>query len=185
MSRHSVDIVILCEDQQHNSFVRNILRHRKGADFNHHKVRSVFSPKGSQDARQFIFVKFPLEVAVHRSRAAHQNVCLIVVIDSDNVSVLERKNQLNELLAREQREPVSGTERIALLVPQRNIETWIQYLKGESVDETTTYPRLKRPRECKPLATAMSDMCRTTVPDEAPESLKDACAEIQRICQCR
>jgi hypothetical protein len=31
-----------------------------------------------------------------------------------------------------------------VIVPRRNIETWLEYLGGTAVDENTTYRKLKR-----------------------------------------
>ena len=57
----------------------------------------------------------------YRAKANHQRIALIVVIDADLDTVARRQQQLDETLGESSRQPV---ERIALVVPRRNIETW-------------------------------------------------------------
>ena len=73
-------------------------------------------------------------------------------------------------------------DRVVLTVPRRNIETWLAYLAGATVNETDSYPRLNRPSDCKPHVRALADMCTTgelRVP--APPSLVAACDEFRNL----
>ena len=62
-------------------------------------------------------------------------------------------------------------------VPRRNIETWFEYLRGNPVDETIGYPRLRKERDCKPFADRLHDMCheQQRFDEPAPASLREVC----------
>ncbi|MDP3186154.1 MAG: hypothetical protein Q8M58_12870, partial [Anaerolineales bacterium] len=67
-------------------------------------------------------------------------------------------------------------------IPRRNIETWICFLKGQEVDETTEYAHFKRREgDCKPVVQALARNRREPLPEIAPPSLKTACQELPRI----
>jgi hypothetical protein len=74
---------------------------------------------------------------------------LVVVVDGDAKDALARETQLAEIVMKAGQEPRKASERVAIFVPARNIETWLAYLDGQDVDETTPYPRLPRERECR------------------------------------
>ncbi len=61
------------------------------------------------------------------------------MIDADNNTVQDRFNQLDQALQGEGMPIVELKDRIARLVPRRNVETWILYLTGSVVDEDTDY----------------------------------------------
>jgi hypothetical protein len=65
--------------------------------------------------------------------------------------------------------PRSLSDKVAVFVPMRNIETWLAYLDGEDVNETDTYPHLEREWECQRHVNVLDQMCieeklRTPVP---------------------
>ena len=64
----------------------------------------------------------------------------------------------------------------------RNIETWLAYLNGATVDETTSYPKLEKPGQCKSHVRQLSDMCgRQELRAPAPPSLTAACVEYRNV----
>jgi hypothetical protein len=63
----------------------------------------------------------------------------VVAIDADTRDITRRARQLEESLASEGRSPRAPEERIAHLIPRRNIETWILNLNGNPVDEETDF----------------------------------------------
>jgi hypothetical protein len=104
------------------------------------------------------------------------------VIDADTYSVEERINQFDEALENASQPERQPTDKIAIFVPKRNIETWIYFLRDEAVDEQTAYPKLSRESDCKPdVRKLVSQICPTSVPEDAPPSLHSACAELERI----
>ena len=126
MSRR-VQIVLLCEDQQQQAFMRRFLV-RTGWETRN--IRVEMAPRGRCSA-EFVRNRFPKEL---------------------------------------------------VLVPTWNIEAWIAYLDGQSVDEQKDdYPRLRRPRECAPHVAALVDMCqRGKLREPAPSSLTTGCTEYRR-----
>lgn len=177
MSQHRAQIVVLCEDRQQDVFVRKMIEHRKGKDFHRRQVTSRICPKGAGEA--FVRTVFPQEVRTYRSKS-FLNICLVVVIDADVSSVAHRIRQLESALGDQRLEPVRKGEKILILVPKRNIETWIRHFEGEMVDESISYKKRGNFMDCKPSARAMSLECRSGVPEAAPDSIKTGCKEMQR-----
>jgi hypothetical protein len=107
-------------------------------------------------------------------------VSLVVSIDADTSSVEERQRQLDRKLEPYGMERRGLGERIAILVPKRNIETWVHYMMGEDVNEIDIYPKLDRPGACR---TGIRDFVRALPEDRlrthAPPSLRMAAEEIQ------
>lgn len=178
MSR-SVRIVILCEDQQHEAFLRRFFR-KMGWTLRHLRVEA--SPPGQGSAEQFVHNRFPVELKGLRAMAGEQ-VGLIVMVDGDAEGVAARKNSLNEACEKHAVPPPRDTDRVLVCVPTWNIETWLAYLGGEAVDETKNdYPRLDRPRDCVPLVNNLVEMCRQkTLREPAPTSLEDTCTGYRRV----
>jgi len=61
------------------------------------------------------------------------------MVDADVGTVQDRLTQLDQALMNTGKAPVGAAERIARLVPRRNVETWILCLNGDAVDEETDY----------------------------------------------
>lgn len=177
MSRRKTAVVILCEDLQHSAFVRKLLLALR---FQRNKIRVMKSPKGRGAGEQYVSESYPIEVQAHRSKATHQTLCLLVVIDADTETVKHRSDSLDRKLAEAGMPSRAENERIALMIPRRNIETWIHYLKGDPTNETTVYPKLKFQSECKAEAERLAEMFQTNIPHDAPPSLVAACRELTR-----
>ena len=80
----------------------------------------------------------------------------------------------------------AANEKIIHLVPCRNIETWIEYLKDitKAIDETKNYPRLTgRERACQAAVEEMARLCKSNqpLPANCPASLAAAIAELKRL----
>ncbi|WP_123580831.1 hypothetical protein [Abditibacterium utsteinense] len=140
-------------------------------------------PVGETPGITFVLSRYASEV--HDLRLAHSSQGLIVAIDADEETVERRKNQLNEKL-REAGEPARGEqEAIAIVVPRRNVETWVWYLDGNAVDESTDYKRTFV-RDNHDMAEAKRAFAEFIVSgqapsEECPPSLQDARAELLRI----
>lgn len=78
-------------------------------------------------------------------------------------------------------ETTRADERIAVLLPRRNIETWIHFLNGEQVDETTVYPKLPRESECHAAVDRLAAKGEYNLSPDVPESLWVACSETRRV----
>lgn len=131
-----VRATILGEDQRQISFATRVLKLLK------YKDRELFRetvPDGGGSGEQWVRRHYPRQVALNRQKRSHQQCTLLVTIDGDNPSVRFRKEQLDEALRKSSMPPRGADEPIAIWVPCRNIETWLQHLTGESVDEMQDY----------------------------------------------
>ncbi len=66
---------------------------------------------------------------------------LIVVVDADTKTTASRAAQLSDALDAAEEEKLSATEPVVVLIPKRNVETWIRALLGSAVDEITDYKK--------------------------------------------
>jgi len=174
MSRN-VQVVILCEDRQHEAFARRFLE-RTGKDIRVQRVE--VSPKGRGAGEQFVRERFRKELAYYRARKHRVEQALIVLIDADGRDVAARMEQVESSCSSEGEGRRQADERVAIFVPARNIETWLAYLDGQTVNEGDSYPRLKRERECQRHVDCLYDMCqRGALRQPSPPSLEAACAE--------
>jgi len=175
----NVQIVLLCEDTQHEAFARRFLN-RVG--WSTRRLRVERAPGGRGSAEQFVRDRFPNELAEYRRRP-HVTQALIVIVDGDNRSVVGRRAELDEACRESAVQVCRPGERVLVLVPTWNVETWIAYLDGQTVDEMRPdYPRLQRPRQCQQHVDALAAMCRGDgLRAPAPPSLEAACAEYQRL----
>lgn len=180
MGRRRASVVILCEDRQQEVFIRRALR-EEGYDTR--KIRVKRPDPGSQSAEQYVRERYPGEVRAQRTQSQYRTVSLVTMIDADTRTVEERHQDLEEELHKHRMPRREPTERIAVLVPKRNIETWIHYLFGNAVDEATEYPKLKHESECQPAVVRFVEICKpgASVPDDCPPSLQRAREEWQRI----
>lgn len=176
MSRKLPQIVVLCEDRQQEAFVRRFLELE---GWGKHQIRIEKSPKGKGAAEQWVRDRYPTEVSTLRA-APHIYRSLVVIRDGDTKSVKERLLEFDRALEAHDLRPRQAGERIALIIPCRNIETWIAYLEGHEVDERATYPKLARERDCAPMVVALKRMCdQGLLRPPAPHSLQAACDEYQ------
>jgi len=175
MSRN-VNVVVLCEDRQHEAFARRFLAK---AGYNPRRQRVQVSPKGRGSGEQFVREHFAEELAYYRDRQHRVQQALVVVIDADNRSVADRVGQIDNAASAAEIQPRQGNERVAIFVPAWNIEAWFAYLDGETVDETKrNYPRLHRERDCQRHVEPLYAMCQLgELRQPAPPSLEAACNE--------
>ena len=123
-------------------------------------------PQGQGSGEQWVRLTYPAEVGALRRRQAKARTALIVVIDADTGTVEYRLGQLDESLRHNQIESFDPhSERVARLVPRRNIETWILCLNGESVDEETDYKGTRNNwnKLIPPAAERLADWARSIV----------------------
>jgi hypothetical protein len=135
MSEPSLVIVLLEDDHQKMLIYRYLIN----CGLNRHAIAIHRSPSGEGSAESWVRKRFVEETNVYRSRQAR--TALIVMIDADTRTVQERLNQLDQALTDSGNQIVVGSERIARLVPKRNVETWILCLNKQAVDEQTDYKR--------------------------------------------
>jgi hypothetical protein len=179
MNTGGVQVVILCEDQQQECFIRRFLILRK-CDPHRFYVKKPGAGHGS--AEQFVREEFPRELRAYRSRSSYCSTCLIVGTDADKLSVEERVKSLMKACTEGGIPLREEGEQVCFAVPKRNIETWLAYLRGESVDEQTEYRKYDCPSDCQQDVEHLDEMCRQRKfrPDPPP-SLSHACEEFKRL----
>ena len=127
--------------------------------------------------------RFVKELRACRSRSTRAQTCLIVASDADDKEVEERIQTFKDACAEAAISFRQDNERVVFVIPKRNIETWLAYLRGEQVDETRVYPKYESESDCKNQVTRLDEMCRRQIlePELPPPSLIAACSEFQRI----
>lgn len=88
-------------------------------------------------------------------------------------------DSIDDACGKKQVERRRDNERVLILVPTWNIETWLFWLAGNEVDETRKdYPKLTKESDCRPGVDELVAMCRSgELRQPAPSSLVAACAE--------
>ena len=171
---------ILCEDAQSRSFINAVLT---DLGINSHRIYFINYPCGEGCGEAFVRREFPVEVK--RLHAVnYMNRVLIVCTDADKYTVEERIR----ILAKEMQENKSwdrSHEPIILWIPKREIETWIHFLRGESVDEEMTFTHSGKPVSCKGEARLFSRYCQDLEHLDCSNigSLIEAKREYERVCQ--
>jgi hypothetical protein len=107
------------------------------------------------------------------------------MIDADTRTVQDRLNQLDQALTDSGTQTVVETERIARLIPKRNVETWILCLNEQSVDEETDYKRTGNNWN-ELIRTASETLCQWTRSQAEPPnycvgSLRTGVRELKRL----
>jgi len=173
MSR-KVQLVLLCEDSQHEAFIRRFLK-KRGWPIRHIRVEKAPASHGSGE--QFVRERFPHELAIFRKTHVAQR--LVVMIDGDAKGGVARLTELDGACKIQGVAARKKDEKVAVFVPTWNIETWLAYLDGKTVDETKKdYPRLARQRDCQRQVDVLNGMCSTDrLRYPTPSSLQVACEE--------
>jgi hypothetical protein len=182
-------VIVLCEDNRTFSFTRSYLK-RCGIN---RGIRPVISPRGS--AFTFVLNNFPEQVNAYRLAKARKDAWLIAVVDADTCTIAQRIGEMDRKLTQAQ-EPRVRTiriedEKIARLVPRRNIETWIEALNSSPVNETVNYKEtIRRTNEewyaFIPAAAATFfafTRPNTNLPENLIDSLRHGIGEMQRAFQ--
>ncbi len=179
MSQRRVQIVILCEDRQQEVFARSFLKKRGFTG----RFKANICPAGSQSGEQYVRTHYPEEVKAYRQNRNRVSIGLVVLIDADTGTLEARLNELASVLDEDAQEKRQSNEAIAIFVPKRNIETWIHYLQGETVNEEDAYAKFeKNEAACKTAVENLADRCYSqSLPEDAPRSLQAACGELQRL----
>ena len=169
------EVIVLCEDKMHSVFITHFLSKRKRSV----RVRHVlFAKPGDGDAADYVCKQYPQQLKSIRQGG---DVSLIVMLDADKADTKRRRRQLTRACKQKKISPRKTGEKVAIFIPARAIETWIEFLKSEQeVDENHLYPKkyTGRENECKPQVKKLDEMCaRRKLPANAPNSLKAACKE--------
>jgi hypothetical protein len=172
--------IILCEDLQLRCFIRRFLL-KQGSHAR--QIREVDLPIGGGAGVSWVCRKLADELKAFRSRSCHAATALVIGCDADNKTAEDRIQMLRDACAEAGVPFRRNEERIALAIPKRNIETWLAYLRGTSVNEIEVYPKYENERDCRDQVVRLDDLCRRQrlEPEPPPPSLLLACEEFKRI----
>ena len=178
----SIQWILLCEDTQHETFVRRFL---KRAGWSTNRLRVVKAPRGRGSAEQYVREQFPNELKALRARQGQVGQFLVVVQDGDCVGVDGRIKELEQVCRDKKIDPRGAGDRGAILCPTWNIEAWFAYLDNPRVEvdeRKSDYPRLNRERDCQRHVEELHQMCQSgQLTEPAPASLKAACEEYRGL----
>jgi hypothetical protein len=179
----ATEIVLLCEDKQHERFIRKFLRER---NVDRRRIRSVPLPHAlGGDAKKWICDHFPEELKAYRSKANNINNILFVVVDVDDETVKKRASALDQACQMRNLPPREKSERVVYILPKWALETWILILDGQILTEDEQVERQHKQKANKVISSVtktLSVSCKNQIAlPQAPPSLIAACAEFQRI----
>lgn len=176
MKKRRVRLVLLCEDTQQEVFSRRFL---KEMGWETRTLRVVKNPSGKGAGEQWVREQFPAEMSACRGNSVSSG--LIAIIDADTKTVETRIAEIRNVCQEQGVSFREEDEAIAVVVPKRNIETWIYYLDGaEAVDEKTRYSKLPREKDCRRAVEKLADLCKGPgLKKNAPPSLIFSCDEYQ------
>ncbi len=180
MADRYTQVVILCEDLMHFNFLRRFLM-RRGIEGR--RIRGQVSPKGRGAGSQFVMDNFPTEVQSIRSRPFIR-AGLIAIVDADTCSVADRLRHIEQSLEKCEQEKRKPGERIAVLSPKRNVETWIFHLRGNETNEEDDYKHRISPSDIQPSVAVFTAMCPGKCETIVVPSLRHACEELTAFLAC-
>lgn len=131
-------VIVLCEDRRQSRLVYRFLL-RLG--ILRHQIAIQIAPSGRGAAEQWVREKYVGEVSECRRRIkSGAKTALVVLLDADTQEVKKRFDALAQFLVDKQQPKLDEKrERVARLIPKRNVETWILSLNQENVDEVQDY----------------------------------------------
>jgi hypothetical protein len=125
-------VIVLAEDENHQLFAQRFL---KRLGYGQHQIFLEQVPNGAGCGEKWVRDNYARTVQDYRRRSARATSALIVVIDADDQDPARRQRQLEAELDVARK----AGERIAHLIPRRNIETWILCMDGRAVNEAEDY----------------------------------------------
>jgi hypothetical protein len=183
LRKRIANVLVLAEDDEQVNLVRRYFG-RLGK-----QNPRVFAPadggrSGSGEA--FVRANFAARVRdIQASLGRKTGAYLIVVVDADTETTKHRRDQLFDALESANVAPIMSDEPIALMIPKRNIETWIRALCGCPVNEMTDYSRpAVGSDEIKCAVLSLFNVTRPNAPppDQTwPPSLTDSIPEWRKI----
>jgi hypothetical protein len=172
---------VLCEDAQSACFIRRFLKLR---NIENHAIREEIAPAGEGSARHWVRQQYPKFLNDYvRKGGLHMIVC----VDADTATVMKTQTDLDNACKTMDVASRTPTECVAFVIPRRNIETWLGYLSGQTVDEITDYSPHGSHRAnkstCESAVRTLAEYCYNQKKPKVPfpASLDEACKEARRI----
>lgn len=144
MSERVSETVLLCEDDMQARLVRAFM---KVSGVQTRTLRERIASELEQGGNcRTVLNRFPEELRACRKRhQAKAKTHLIVMIDADDLSVDDRRRELLDELNKLDMASLNEHDSVSLLIPKRNVETWIRALNDEESLEDENYKRSKPP----------------------------------------
>jgi hypothetical protein len=173
-SKDKFRVTVLCEDKSHLHFVIGYL---EALGFEANKITGKIAPLGRGSGEQYVREQFAKSVTSYR-QVKHENVILIVITDADKHTYENRFKTLTDTLTN----PLSKEEKIVILIPAKNIETWFCYADNpvecdEKTDDKSKYKGASPSAYGKKYA---EDIC-PNLPTDALPALQEARMEVERV----
>lgn len=171
-------IIVLCEDLQMQSFIRHFFYMRGWGLYD---FRFLPLPKEKRCGEQYVRENLPTEIGNYRRKCNSRDIALVAATDADTISVQDRRDMLVRQCARTGIDPPCDDEKILLVIPKRNIETWLAYLRGEDINENDKYQKYKGSEsKCKADVYKLATMCESgRLEPPPPPSLEQCCLSFQ------
>jgi len=179
------NIVLVCEGWQDSAFARGFLRMAGNL-----KILDRTNPRGSGCGHDWVRTQFVEEVANLTRFSEGRGV--LGLLDEDGQRASERENEVADVLRKRNLGSCSATEGRCLLVPTRNLETWLYWLKSHqvgsvvSIDETTDFKRQPPAgvaridnRDCRPAGEFLHTLDHTRLPEGCPSMLRRGLAQLR------
>ena len=169
---------ILCEDKLTQCYIRRFLTAQGISGRRIHSLPLPAAGCGEQYVRQ----QYPKYLKALRTNNFNSNI-LIVAIDADTKTFKERKKQLEESCIMCGIPSRTKKDKLLIFIPKRNIEKWVKYFYGESVDEETDCSHFLNGHEsdCYKAADNMSDLFSKENFDSTLTALQDAYEEYKAL----
>jgi hypothetical protein len=120
MSRQ-VTLVLLCEDKQHEAFLRRFF---ETMGWPKRRFRIEKAPSGRGSAEGFVRERFPIELEAYRQKRSLVKSALVVMVDGDTDGVAERWKAFDSACKGVGILPRQDQDHVAMFVPTWSIETW-------------------------------------------------------------
>jgi hypothetical protein len=176
MSSGPTHIFVLAEDREQQKLVYGFLKCTRLE----RAARLEPLPNGRGSGEQFVRKLFPeLRRKVESSLGRSVSAIGVVMIDADTSTVANRRAQLLGPHA-----PHHNSPGLAILIPRRNVETWLCALNGQTVDEIADYKgQCSDAAAIKDAAQALYDLTRHNVqiPQSCTQSLSASIPEWKKI----
>jgi len=170
------NIVLVCEGWRDSAFARGFLE-KSG----NRKIHDKRNPRGS--GHGWVRRQFVEEVAALARFSEGWGV--LGLLDEDGQGVSVRESEIAEAMRERNLGSLSAGNGRCLLLPTRNLETWLYWLKSRqdgmlvSIDETTDFKRQSpggmpriADRDCRPMGEHLHTLDHTQMPEGHPSMLR-------------
>ena len=139
MSRPS-SVIILGEDNAHVESVYRAITREIGVVGG--RVRKLPARAGRGDASKYVLDNVQKEA--NALRRGPTSARLIVCLDADAKTVEKRREELRDRVSIAGLDDQRRSGSIVYVIPKRNIETWREFGRCQTVDEETNYKKRER-----------------------------------------